>query len=369
MSHKGQPHTPEAIEQMKASKLRQFLSKINWNLVDPYLDVELDISSRNRSRQFITIRQYKEFLLSGKSTQDMVRDGVAKNLLVFYSNLAQGKILLTKEIFECDYNAGMALGDMSKKYKITRDDITFLRQLYGLKVKGATFQHRKETEVPLTQRQKEIIYGSLMGDAKRTSPSSAGFGHGTYQMEYLAWKFKEFESVASRSSWKESSIKTRKTGRILKGWRFYTHANSDIEKIIRQFYISGTKQVTREILDNLTPLSIAVWFQDDGKTDFFHRMKINKNVQYNFTPMPVFCTESFSLDSCNAIKTWFLEKYGIEVRLKQRTKGKEGHRVIVCNQYVRKFFDLIRPHVLPMFRYKIDCDANLEWRRIRALRP
>lgn len=366
MSHKGQSHTPEAIVQMKASKLRRFLSKINWGIIEPYLDVELDISSRNRSRQFITLRQYKELLLSGKSTQDMIRDGVAKHLLVFYSNLAQGKMLLTKEIFEHDYNAGMALGDMSKKYKVTRDDITFLRQLYGLRTKGATFQHRKETEVPLTDRQKEILYGTLMGDSKRMSPSSAGFGHGTFQMEYLAWKFKEFLSVASKDSWKEASIKSRKTGRILKGWRFYTHANSDIEKIIEQFYGSGTKQVTREILDNLTPLSIAVWFQDDGTTDFRHAYKIKTG--YNMNPIPKFCTESFSLDSCNAIKKWFLEKYGIKVRLKQRTKDKEGHRVIVCNQYVQKFFDLIRPHILPMFQYKIDYDAYIKWREIRANR-
>lgn len=361
---KGESPSAETTKRHKQAALQGFLSKADWAIVEPYLDVELNLSARNRSSRFITLREFKQALLAGKSIPVMIQEGISKHLLGFYGIFMQGKILLTKEAFQKDYEAGLALDDMAKKYGMNREHLTYLRQLYGIKAKGATFQYRKETEVPLTQRQKEILYGSMMGDAKRMSPSSAGFGHGTFQMEYLAWKFREFASVASKGSWKETSCISKITGRVIKGWRFYTHANTDVETIIGQFYKSGRKEVTRAILENLTPLSIAVWFQDDGKTDFFHRLT---NLQ-NHTPMPMFCTESFSIESCMEIQTWFSQKYGIRTRIRWRAKDKDGYRIIIGNKYVQKFFDLIRPYVLPMFAYKINKEANLKWREERAAR-
>ena len=363
MPRKGQPCTQEAIAQMRKAKLARFLRSVDWALAEPYLDTVLDLSSRNRSLKSITLREYKTRMLAGQNMFDMIADGVSKHLLKFFSNLVQGKIHLDQNTFAAEYQAGATLEDMAKKHGLPREDITYLRQLYGVKTTGFKFQNRKATESPLTQKQKEILYGSLMGDAKRMSPSSAGFGHGTHQMEYLAWKFREFDSVASKKSWKQSTATSKVTGRLIHGWRFYTHANTDIERIISQFYASGTKQITREILDNLTPLSVAVWFQDDGKTDFYYRFKEKGGKR---TPTPVFCTESFSKESCEEMQKWFEEKYQIQIRLK--ALGTIGLRCIVCNESVQDFFDIIRPHVLPMFQYKIDYDAYVAWRKMKEER-
>ena len=113
----------------------------------------------------------------------------SKHLVQFYSNLSQGKIILSKIDFEREYEKGLSLDEISEKHKISRDDMSFLRQLYGLKVKGAKYINRKKIEIPLTQRQKDILYGSMMGDACKMSNASVKFKQGFSQKDFLLWKY------------------------------------------------------------------------------------------------------------------------------------------------------------------------------------
>ena len=164
MPSKGQSLSPEVIERMKVGKIKKLQSKFKWELVDQYLDLELNLSSKNRNKKFITMRQFKELIYQGNSLKE-INKRTSKHLIQFYSNMAQGKIILSKEEFLKEYDKGLSLEDISKKYKVSRDDMTYLRQLFGEKVKGATFIRRKKIEFSLTKRQKEILYGSMMVDA------------------------------------------------------------------------------------------------------------------------------------------------------------------------------------------------------------
>jgi hypothetical protein len=257
------------------------------------------------------LREFKKLLDEGNNLKSIKKMGVSKHLIGFYSNFCQGKINLSKNIFIEEYEKGLSLFDIADKYKISRGDITYLREIYELKKKGATFLHRKKTEIPLTKRQKEILYGSMMGDAKRGSFSSVSFNHGKDQKEYLLWKYKEFESVASPISLKGEKYIDKRSEYEGERWRFYTYANTDIEKCMLEFYKDGKKEINQEILNELTPLSIAVWYQDDGTVDFYSRS------QCKASPTFKFCTESFSKENCELIKEWFLNEYNINTELKE----------------------------------------------------
>jgi len=361
MPRAGQCLSTEAIEQMKLSKLKRMQKKYDWSLIEPFLDVEINKSSRNRQLKFITLREFKEMILDGLGMQEIKQKGISKHLLQFYSSFVQGKISISKEKFVEEYEKGLSLEEIALKYNISKDSITFLRQLYEISSKGATFINRKNTEIPLTLRQKEILYGSMMGDAKKVSSSAVGFGHGEKQKDYLLWKYKEFENIASKHSLQGISYIDKRSEYEGKTWRFYTYANTDVEKCIMEFYRSGTKQISRDMLNNLSPLSIAVWYQDDGKIDHGHG-GISKN-NYDITPQVTFCTESFSKESCEEIKKWFKEEYNINVRLKEKLMSNMvGYRVIVCNDSVKDFIDIIDPYILPMFKYKVHYDKYLEKR-------
>lgn len=353
MPVKGQILSIESINKMKESKLSRLLSKYNWVLAEPYLDVEIKNGSVKRTNQYITFREFKSNIEEGLSIRDMAQTGVSKKILQFFSNFCQGKINLTKEQFEQSYKKGMSLEEISKEFFVTREDLTYLRQLYGIKRRGATYINRKKTEEPLSQRQREIIYGSLMGDAKRNDKrhgSSVGFGHSDKQESYLRWKYIELENLASKGSLKKYSSYDKRFDKTYVSWRFYTTANTEIEEIISQFY-KEDKQITQEVLDNLSPLSVAVWHMDDGYTDWRQRDILNG---INSSPELKICTDSYSEESCDNIVQWFNEMWGIKThKRKRKLSDRIGYRIVINSTSVDAFFSLIRPHIIPSMRYKI----------------
>jgi hypothetical protein len=362
MPAKGQILSVEAIEKMKQSKLSRLLSKYNWVLAEPYLDVEIKNGCGKRVNEYIVFRKFKEHILSGLSINDMVSMGISRKVLQFFSNFCQGKIGLTKEQFEYNYHQGLSLEEICYEYSVTREDLTYLRQLYGIKRKGATFINRKNTEISLTQRQKDILYGSMMGDAKRQSNrwnSIAGFGQSGRQKDYLLWKFEEFKSIVNEKTLKfRPSVDDREEYKNSSGtWSFYTKANSDIEECMNKFYKEDGKQIDRDILNNLSELSLAVWFMDDGTTDYSHNKMIKTG--HNIIPSASFCTDSFSKQSCDNIVEWFKERWNIDAHLRKRQRRKDGgmsYRVIIDSTSVDDFLSLVRPHIIPSMLYKVDYD-------------
>jgi recombination protein RecA len=155
-----------------------------------------------------------------------------------------------------------------------------------------------------------------MGDAKRHSiDSSVGFNHGTDQQDYLLWKHSELRNIVSEKALTQREYIDKRSGSKLIDGRFYTLANSDVEKINKEFYANGDKQITQDILDNLSPLSLAVWYMDDGHTEWYQR---HRDRGVNTTADFMICTESFSKVSCDMMYRWLLRKYGLECRLKER---------------------------------------------------
>ena len=350
--HKGISCPQEVVEKANFTKHQNLLKKMKWEIIEPFLDVNFS-GNNNRAKKFLTLREYKDYLISNITMENLREMGYSKHLLQFCSLFCQNKINITKDKFVEEYKIGKSLDQIGEENNVSRENITYLRQLYQIDRLGAAYQNRKATEIELTQRQKEIIYGSLLGDGKKTSNNSVGFGQGEFQGSYLMWKYHELYSVASKDSFKKYEYLDKRYNNTNISWRFYTHANSDIETIISHFYKSEKKEISKEVLDNITPLGIAVWFMDDGKTDM--RYRFNNKLEQNQTPVPVFCSECFSKESCELVKDWFKGKYNISVRLKEKKlKNVIGYRIIINNESVNDFFDLIRPHILPYFLYKID---------------
>jgi hypothetical protein len=357
MPRKGQVVSEKAKIQMKLSKLKLILSKYDWNKVKNYWDTTLSMSSRNRKIKFITFREYKKWLDAGYDLKDIRKLGISRGLLQFFSNFLQDKIHITEKQFKRDYiKYGKSLPTMVKKYGITRDDITFLRQLYDIKATGPKYQERKRTEKKLTQRQLEILYGTMLGDAKRISPSSAQFQHSMKQKAYLMWKYKEMENISHTHSLQLRFGFDKRYNHVNFGYRFYSLANTDIENCIKLFYSSGEKEVYQEILNKLTPLSLTVWFMDDGTT----RRDSSKSFEMSI------CTDSFSKENCELIIKYFKEKWNIDCCLKIHSYSKKEniphYRIVFEEKTDNNFIDIIKPYMLPSMKYKIDYNAYLIWK-------
>jgi len=357
MARKGETISLEMKVKFRETRQINLSSKYKWEIAEPFFDVQVKNGCGKRTNEFITLREFKTFICNGASLLEIANRGISKHLVQFFSIFCQDKIKLTKDIFTSEYESGKSLEEMADAYNLSRENITYLRELYNIKRKGSAFINRKLTEIPLTDTQKAILYGSMLGDAKKMSPSSAGFGHSDKQKEYLLWKFEQFKSVVSERSLTGTPYKDKRSGYEGMSWRFYTKANTDVETCMQRFYRNGTKDVYQDILSELNELSLAVWFMDDGKTDFYYRTK------YNNKPTAELCTESFSFNGCNLLVSWLKDRFDIESYLRERKlSDSTGHRIVFNTDNAPKLFQIISPHIIPSMRYKVDSDSYMQWR-------
>jgi hypothetical protein len=340
------PHSEESKAKMAKTTKKASFSQYNWDYAEPYLDVELNNGTCSfQKNKRITLREFKRLVCEEGLGVREIGKIATKQQAGLFSKLCKGKIKLSKKDFEAEYLSGKSLDEIAESHDVNKDHIGLLRMLYQIDRKGPKFIHRKKTEKAITQRQREIIYGSLMGDAKKTSPSAVGFGQCIAQEEYINWKWEEMRGLRSEDSLKKYASFDKRVNKAHESIRFYTKANTDVENII-----------TQTILNKITELGLAVWYMDDGCTDWRKTSKERNPQRLNREEVKI-CTDSFSYDSIETIVYWFKYKWGIDCH---RRKRGDGWRVIVNADCIDKFFDLIRPHMIPSMMYKVDYQAYLD---------
>ena len=187
---------------------------------------------------------------------------------------------------------------------------------------------RLAREIPLNSLQRELIVGSLLGDAY-LMPTTSGFcfrvNHGLHQREYVDWKFKllaEFVRTPPRESGSCYYFRT------------VTHPEfSDY----REFFYSNSRNIVPMDLLNkqFTEFSLAVWLMDDGAVD-------RKQLRLN--------TQSFSFSENEALASLLRAKFGIEARL---NRDKDHYRLRINNASISRLKHLVGPYLIPSMLYKL----------------
>jgi len=119
----------------------------------------------------------------------------------------------------------------------------------------------------LSSLQKDIIIGTVLGDGylQKTGEKNSRLKleHGINQKEYLFWKVKnlpQFFQGAPKYLERIHPI----TGRTYKYWRHQSQSGPFLGRLRKIFYRDGRKIIPENIVNFLTPRSIAVWYMDDG---------------------------------------------------------------------------------------------------------
>ena len=180
----------------------------------------------------------------------------------------------------------------------------------------------------LTERQKAIIIGSILGDGAMRCKTNAllEINHADREKEYVDWKFKELCNLVS------TIPKTRKGNSGRAAYRFTTKSLPALTKIYKQFYKNGRKDIPKKL--KLYPLSIAVWFMDDG-------CKSYNAVYLN--------TQDFNKSQQERLIMALKEQHDINSTL---NKDKDYYRIRIAVNSVRRLEDIIKPYLLPKFLYK-----------------
>lgn len=217
------------------------------------------------------------------------------------------------------------------------------RNWLGLSGKILDVAHIKET--PLTPSEIGILVGSLLGDSSFNIVAHAihagvQTSHSPKQVDYLRWKVSLLPHLYH--SQEPSSAVSKYYGTT--SHRSVTLRHPDITRLSEMMRRDGRKAVTREILSLLTPLGIAIWWQDDG----------------SYSGNPTWSTNSFSHDENKLIVQWFSEVHNIRPvitnhKRRQTSFGaaKESWSLRFHKGEWLKLKAIIEPHIHPSMSYKI----------------
>ena len=187
---------------------------------------------------------------------------------------------------------------------------------------------RTNLQLTLTTRQREILVGSILGDGYIHPQGKFQLEQGDAQEEYLFWKYYELKELAYPA---RPVMVERYDPRTEKTYRSYRFWLRQYFRPWREVFYEGKMKIFPEGLI-LSPLSIAVWYMDDGcLSDGVCTISI----------------ESFSEVSIERIRRQLLNQFQLETLL--RSNGK----LLICAQMHERFFLLIKPFMHPSMFYKI----------------
>jgi len=184
----------------------------------------------------------------------------------------------------------------------------------------------------LTQTQRSIVIGSLLGDGYlRVVPGRKEalleINHAYSQKEYVDWKYKMLENLC------KSAPKMRKGNGSRVAYRFTTRQNVELTELFRLFYEDKKKVIPQNI--KLDSLMLAVWYMDDGS--FCRASDVYLN------------TQQFSADGQNRCQE-MLREIGIE---SMQNRDKEYKRLRFKKSDLDKLWSVITPHIIPPMTYKL----------------
>lgn len=198
--------------------------------------------------------------------------------------------------------------------------------------------------------QDQIILGALLGDSSIQRPNEGGarisFNHGHKQKFYLDFKYDVLKGLVGAEP---SSMGTEGSYRKTEGHRFHTQTLESLRKYYDLVIVDGVKRVTGRWLKELSPISLAVWFMDDGhsvvSSNSHSKMRVTKNNQLSTQ----LCTHGFTEEEHELLLGYF-GGLGIKARVTRF----RGHRwVSMGAASTLKLHEIIAPYMLPQFGYKM----------------
>ncbi len=187
----------------------------------------------------------------------------------------------------------------------------------------------------LTSTQHAILVGSLLGDGtlrRQGNRPNALFeaNHAYKHRAYVDWKWQHFRQhtlIAPKARLGRGS-------RI--AYRFTTRSLPLFTTYYEWFYTDGKKQIPLDL--KLNPLSLAVWFMDDGT-------RIRSAYYLN--------TQQFMVAEQMFLQKLLSETFGLKSAL---NRDKQYFRIRFTTESSKSLHKLIEPHVVECMRYKLAND-------------
>jgi len=189
----------------------------------------------------------------------------------------------------------------------------------------------KRGDIPISDNQKEVLFGTLMGDGnlRYNSTGVNVFGrinHCKKQFAYIKYLNENLKDLVSNVKPYIGKAK----GNSYDSYYFTFKSNCSLNPFYHMFYTDGKKDVPID-LSLLTPRAMAFWFMDDGSSA---------------NPSIKIATCSFSYDGLTRLKNYLKKTYNIEVTITSE------NRLYFKSESARKFKKLVTPYMEESMMYK-----------------
>ena len=199
---------------------------------------------------------------------------------------------------------------------------------YNLRIKLKSGLEKGNTVGSLSEKQKSLIEGCLLGDGYMRCKTNAHLQitHSINQKDYVDWKY------LNLSEFVLTPPKSYKGNGKRIGYRFFTRSLPLFTSFYYRFY-KDNKIIPEDI--KLTDLTLAVWYMDDGS-------KSGQSCYLN--------TQKFIFEDQEKLINILHGKYNLRAN---RDRDKQYFRLRFNFEDSRKFVRIIEPYVLPSMRYKL----------------
>ena len=239
-------------------------------------------------------------------------------------------------LIELYINQKKSISEIAKIFRTTLNSVKKALIRFDLEKKNLIseegFSLNKFTEI-----QKQIIYGTILGDAYLSHAHSNTYlkiDHGIKQKDYVEYKYSLLKNFVQKSG---ITIKKRfdsRTEKFYTAVKFKTIHSKIFTDIYPLFYDSNhIKYLNPKIIEELDARGLTIWYMDDG-------FKYNQNGL-------VICTESFLKEDIEKIKPIFKKKWDIDFEINS------DNRILFQYENALKFQNLISKYMLPYFNYKL----------------
>lgn len=202
----------------------------------------------------------------------------------------------------------------------------------------------------LTQHQKDLIFGTLLGDGNLQTFSKGNTWRyrALQKAEHKAYLFNKYTILQNLCSSPPifSAVKDERTGNTYKRFYFNTLVDPAFNPYASQFYASGMKDVPSidTLKANLTPRALAYFYMDDGSLKW-------KNISNACR----FSTQNFSLEGVERIQETLKQLYDLKTSLNKRSlkDGQVGYLIAVPEKSALAFYNVIKPYIVDPMGYKI----------------
>lgn len=197
----------------------------------------------------------------------------------------------------------------------------------------------------LSEVQKEIFIGVLLGDAHLSRPKST---HNTklvfdqsnsLHKEYLLHLYDIFKSLTSTEPYVTNRKPDARTGKVYSSIKFSTLSLPCLNSYYELFYKDGKKIIPKNISELLTARGLAYFIMDDGSKSYYKQTILH--------------TRFYTKSEVELLQETLFKNFGLTSRLEEKSKDQWILYIQVKQDVKNKLSNLVKPYMHDSMLYKL----------------